>query len=331
MVSSLLDQMSHLKSGLESALDQMKDFKSGLDSLQSLNNGLVKQLDSKSAHVEALQKENNQLKAQLSSTARRASKPPLPPLSNENPRTAALLIGSSHVTRLERTCDSVQVRGQSGAKIKDVTNILTKHPNNDTKTISLVIGSNDCTPDKAVDSIISDYRELIDEAHRVAKDKVTVASLLPRLTGPSYQKKADQVNSKLKDLCDVRDCSFVNNDSNFRLQNGDIDSSIFSKDKVHLAVNGLDRLVKNLGLQGKVRPKASYAQVAARPPPSRGNQSTRTNSQPTARGSRPNKPTYCWYCGESGHVTDCCRHGYRITCHRCGKPGHKQKLCRVRL
>ena len=44
---------------------------------------------------------------------------------------------------------------------------------------------------------------------------------------------------------------------------------------------------------------------------------------------KENRDSHCWYCGETGHITDSCRHGYRITCQRCNKRGHKQKSCTV--
>ena len=35
----------------------------------------------------------------------------------------------------------------------------------------------------------------------------------------------------------------------------------------------------------------------------------------------------CFFCGESGHVKDTCRHGSKVECHTCGAYGHKAKFC----
>lgn len=319
-----------LPSQVGTILVEMRNMRDSLASLQKTNEALVKQIASRTTQCDELSEENSALKARLT---RLEIRPPNPPPTI--PRTTDLLIGSSHVTRLERKCETIQVRGLSGGKIKDVTKTLKKHPENDTCHVHVVIGSNDCDSEATTESILEDCGELMTEAVRVARDKVSVASVLPRLTGQAYLTRADDVNNQLKDLCTDRHCCFVDNDVNFKLMNGKPDDTIFMPDKVHLTSRGSERLLGNLGLKEKVRVKPSYAQMAARTPPGREPQ---PRPPPKNGHDRRNGHTRhagmsiaCWYCGESGHITDSCRHGRRITCHRCGKRGHKQKLCRVKL
>jgi len=239
------------------------------------------------------------------------------------------------VARLERTDDSVQVRGIRGATIVDATNILKKHPDNDTRNMTLVIGSNDCDTNTKPENILDQFSGLINETHRVASDEVNVSSILPRLTGQDYQDKADLVNQGLKELCLVKSCNFVDNNQNFRHMNGEVDESVFTTDNIHLTSAGCMRLIKNLRLQDKIRMRRSYAQVASAPPSQESKKKLGSKLVPMTASSRPvsnnTRPTFCWYCGETGHVKDSCRHGHRVTCYRCGKQGHKRKLCRARI
>ncbi len=322
--------MPQIICSIQAQLIELKD-------LQQSNQDVVK-LTKECAELRA---ENARLTADLEKRQQQSALP-------TQPRTSNLLLGSSHVTRLERTSEDTQVRGQAGACLRDAITTLKKYPANDTRHVSLVIGSNDCDTDVPVDETISDFRELIHEAGRVAHDGVSVSSVLPRLKGDTYQQKADSVNVSLKELCEELHCNYVDNDANFRLRNDAVDDSIFVEDRVHLTTTGLNRLIGNLGLQDKVRVKPSYAKVASSPPSNqpRGSTEPPGSTKPPGQGQLQGRPQgqrnpgqhmgrsddhRCWNCGETGHVTDSCRHGQRISCHRCNKSGHKQKYCRVRL
>ena len=124
------------------------------------------------------------------------------------PKTALLLIGSSHVSRFERIHDDMQLRSMSGAKTYDVLNMLQKHPNDDTGVVSIIVGSNDCSSKATPDDIIKRYECVLEEAKRVARDNVCVSSILPRLTSAAYNTKADILNDKLKALCSDMQCMY---------------------------------------------------------------------------------------------------------------------------
>ena len=115
----------------------------------------------------------------------------------DKPRTSKLFNESSHVTRMVRSQDDVQVRGIRGGTINDVTTALKKHPTNDTSTVTLVIGSNDYDSPSTTTKILSDFKYVVDEAKRVATDNVVISSILPRMTTKIYQQKADTINSHL--------------------------------------------------------------------------------------------------------------------------------------
>ena len=141
------------------------------------------------------------------------------------------------MTRMVRSQDDVQVRGIRGGTINDVTTALKKHPTNDTSTVTLVIGSNDCDSPSTTTEILSDFKYGVDEAKRVATDTVVISSILPRMTTKIYQEKADTINSHLAKLSNDLNCNFIDNDGNMRFASGSLDESIFA-DKVHLNRSG---------------------------------------------------------------------------------------------
>ena len=153
-----------------------------------------------------------------------------------------------------RSKDDVQIRGISGGTINDVTTALKIHPTNDTSTVTLVIGSNDCDSPSTTTEILSDFKSVVDEAKRVATDTVVITSILPRMTTKIYQRKADTINSHLAKLSNDLNCIFIDDDSNMRFANGSLDECIFT-DKIHLNHSGTERLIQNLQLHGLIRPK----------------------------------------------------------------------------
>ena len=110
---------------------------------------------------------------------------------------------------------------------------------------------------------------------------------------------------------------------------------------VHLTRTAVDRVVKNLRLPVKgptrgvtasqQKPRQSQTARAERRPPraqeveDEGWQKVRRRSHRTSTPPRGN--TQCYFCGESGHVKDSCRHGHRVECNTCGGLGHKAKFC----
>lgn len=125
--------------------------------------------------------------------------------------------------------------------------MLRANPTNSTKTVGILVGSNDSND--SVADIFANFKEIVQEAKRVASETVFINSILPRLKGDNYQSKADEVNEKLTKLCQDEGCRFVNNNNNnFRLLNSDIDDSLLTRDKIHLNERGMARLVENMGL-----------------------------------------------------------------------------------
>ena len=126
--------------------------------------------------------------------------------------------------------------------------------------------------------------------------------------------------------------------------------SQLADDGIHLNVAGSTRLLKNLGFDNlKNSSKKNSKQNHST---NKRHTNDKTRNQPESKDKhhpvirrrvqsnyaqvplsnnkrqhpKENRDSHCWYFGETGHITDSCRHGYR---QRCNKKGHKQKSCTV--
>lgn len=228
---------------------------------------------------------------------------------------------------------------------KNRTQALSTYSDNAANDVVVVVGGNDCSSDRPCVDILCDFLELMHQAKRVAAERVVLSSVLPRLTGEGYMEKLDELNNGLHELCTKESITFINNEENFMLQNGQTDDSLYVGDKVHLTDRGLRRLLSNLDLTDKVlmshvvnnRQEAghhqgqfrsagtvngSYNQHQRREPWTRvGKNKHRQNSE------NPQSDSRCFRCAERGHMQSSCRHTRKVRCHSCHRLGHKAKFC----
>ena len=118
------------------------------------------------------------------------------------------------------------------------------------KTIFLGPGSNNCSTNSPVEKTIDEYKQLL----AIAKEKsesVVISSILPRNDNGTVNLKVREVNEKLKELSGEENVTFIDHDKNFRYGNGDHDDDLLLLDQVHLSEKGVNRLLKNLGLQDR--------------------------------------------------------------------------------
>ena len=76
---------------------------------------------------------------------------------------------------------------------------------------------------------------------------VTVSSVLPCSKGANPEQLAE-VNDAIKLVCDDMDIIFVDHESNLTFRNGNVDTSAFLADGIHLSASGVDRVLSNLSL-----------------------------------------------------------------------------------
>ena len=259
---------------------------------------------------------------------------------------SSLLIGSSLIKGVNKDgLQDTDVVCIPGAKIDDVRDRLEALPS-DYDKITLLVGGNDCdvTPPPPAATIVTKYGGLLDMAQAKAR-AVTVSSICPRKTTDDTRMTIEAVNAGLVSLCEEKAATFADNTPSFTLSDGSINDGYLMPDGVHVTRTAIDRIVKNLGLPVKdptrgvtssqQRPRQSQPARTERRRPRKQEDddegwqtvrhSHRTNTPPPRNTARGN--SYCYFCGESGHVKDNCRHGHRVECHACGGLGHKAKLC----
>lgn len=237
---------------------------------------------------------------------------------------------------------STHVVCKGGGTVKDIHGELEKLPPGLEK-VTVVVGGNDCdtkTPTPA-SHIADKFAELIAHAKTKAKD-VTVAGICPRLTSDATQSKIDEVNAELANVC--RDCnvSFVDTSRVFKLQDGSVNDGYLQPDGVHLTRVATNKLAKTVGLDIKDQADGVCRNsTRTTTPTAPGSRKTGNDRQWTTvkyrrqhrDGARTDHPTatdvHCFFCGESGHVKDNCRHGRPVKCHKCHRSGHKERFCHL--
>lgn len=169
----------------------------------------------------------------------------------------------------------------------------------------------------------------------------------------------DTVDAELFTLCTEMNCTFVNNDNNFKTADGSANDCYLTADGLHLSRYGTNRLARNLKLHMKGQDatkddRSHQTQDATngdRPHRSQNQQQKQRQStqrrrpnhrrsgdtqQPddeqrdNANSQRDQRSKQCYNCGEASHHTDKCRLNYRLKCHSCGRLGHKSYMCKSR-
>jgi ribA/ribD-fused uncharacterized protein len=130
-------------------------------------------------------------------------------------------------------------------------NRLTKRSKNTKTCISC--GTNDIVSKKGANKIAQDFQLLLQLAKEKAEN-IHVCSVIPRTDGKVDSNKIDNLNQLLKPLADDMQVKFINNDNNFKYQDGTADeTTLLPTDKLHLSAVGSGRLLLNMKLQDKAK------------------------------------------------------------------------------
>ena len=261
-----------------------------------------------------------------------------------NPSTPRVLLGSSIIRTIdEQKLDRTKVVCKPGAKIDDIKRELNNLPSGYDE-VTLVVGGNDCDSKhpRSADDIVKSYGSLIDSAKTKAK-KVFISGLCPRLTSDATQEKIEAVNAGLTAACADNNVTFIDTNPMFRLQDGSINDGYLLPDGVHLTRAATNKIAKCLDLKIKnVAEGVCRDTSRAAPEPQTTRQADNhhdtsdwTNVRHRSKRRHDNQRSTdtrstnarCYFCGESGHLHDICKHGKAITCYECGRTGHKSKLC----
>ena len=253
------------------------------------------------------------------------------------------LVGSS-ILREVQSNDIINgnvhcIRGGCIKVVKEnIQNLRTK-PN----TIITQIGGNDLTKDGAtVESVSADYEVMVTETkEKFPEAKVIVSGLPPRFSDDNIRLKVKDLNMSLKSWSEQNQIKFIDNEEQFELRSGAVDSSAYvmtgDMPCLHLNRRGSIRLLENiqkhvpgLRLSNSINEpqKKSYAEVLSKSPTKyqrnqrQGRESYYWENHSTARG--------CYNCGEGNHTVSQCKYDQKLPCFQCRKLGHKQKFCQAR-
>ena len=158
--------------------------------------------------------------------------------------------------------------------------------------IIILVGGNDASEGRSLNQIQSDFESLLYAARYCSPDtcKIMISGLPPRV-----DTRVKVINDLIIDLCEDFNIQYIPQYASFFLQNQDINLRLYNRDNIHLSSIGTSQLLRNINM---------FAPIF-----------------------RHYNEEYCLYCGETGHMTQVCRHGKPTECFRCHKYGHKQSLC----
>ena len=286
------------------------DFQNQLKSALQTNTDLVAILASKIAENDELRKENHQLR-QLA-----GNKPKKISASDQH-----LIITDASLQGVKSGQDDIEVRFESDLTFARCRTILSQKTKNSYKSITVVAGRTDCSGNTPVETITKELEPLLHEAKTLA-DSVQISSVLPQKLSSTTQERTEQMNSACEIACNSLQVAFVNNDPSFRLGDGEIFDGFLLDDGYSPNLLGQQKLVKNLGLSGKVMitSENDWVKEPGVKPKPKSKPKAKQNPEPQSRAP-------CFNCGLSNHTSNICNFRKRVTCHRCGKVGHKASVC----
>ena len=221
-----------------------------------------------------------------------------------------LVVGSSILkgVKTNELKPNTTVRSFPGATTATLKDKLSAYNIEKCKTVILHVGGNDAHDGKDLNTFCDDYisllESLIDEDRRII-----VSGLLPR-KGIDLE----PYNEKLKSLCEENNIDFVDNFDSFFLASGELPTTYYRYDKIHLNVNGTKKLLSNIDNVYKILGPASQRKITA---PSRLSQLTGNRSGPRSASGPRSFPKFCHICNVRSHGTQECWFNGRLV----GIPG----------
>ena len=249
---------------------------------------LRKQFDDVKTQNETTKCDNALLKSEVLKLRAELAEQNWPRQAASTKTKPALVVGSSILRDIDNSkVENTYVHTISGGKIEHVLTYLSDVPSDKFGELTLIVGGNDCAePTSVVTDVVDNYNKLVDAAKEKATS-VNVASILPRkCPGSDTQEKIDSVNAALQVLSGEKNCSYINNDTIFRLQNGSINDGYYLTERntekmVHLNDKGTQKLCELLNVKPKTGAKVTK---------DRHQNNNQNNSGPQSRNQRTAPP-----------------------------------------
>jgi hypothetical protein len=170
----------------------------------------------------------------------------------------SLLIGDSIIRDIdEEKLMKTVVKSIPGAKVEDVAQQFFEGEMSDEplSNIYVCVGTNDCADEyMEAETVTSSYKSMVEEMRKQVSEpsQVVISSVLPRKDNADHQTRVETLNCALSDMAKSVGATFINNDVNFKLADGDInDGYLLPSDHLHLTKQGTNKLVKNMTIPTK--------------------------------------------------------------------------------
>ena len=355
-VSQLLVNVEDLKASNIKTQDALSESVQETRSLHTKCDELVKENREIRIKCDELVKDNREMKTSISQLSLQFDKYVK---ANEDlrPNGKSLLIGDAVIKDIDQSkLVNTQIECVPSATVAELTDCMNDLDGQFDRII-LCIGSNDCAMEEGdVPSFSDAYKRLVDTASQKtnARSSICISSIPPRIDSEKLQQRNVQFNNCLSSLARDNEMTFIDNDSTFKLGNGNPNDGYLQEDGLHLSKCGTNRLAKNLQLRVKAKSKNNVCHPNHKSSPPKhnspkpnshdNNQSkpqqqaspewTEVRYKPRHRNRSATKPNpdrsrdvRCWYCSERNHTKANCRHGQPVICNSCGYQGHKSKFC----
>ena len=169
------------------------------------------------------------------------------------------------------------------------------------------------------------------------------------------------MNAKLADSAKRIGYIYVDNDSNFKLRNGQSDTNTLDHRGLHLSRSGTSRLLQNMNISHSIIASKKDKSSSSSPAPSRkhrptnhgttqrgynrghyhrqdsdnkrdasyrmSRRQTRTQQQQHEQQHYRGEYDGCHFCGGLSHTRRNCRYGEPVECYKCGDLGHLSYFC----
>lgn len=227
--------------------------------LRNKQDTLMKQFNEVQKESEAAKADNSILRKEILTLRAELHKVNWPLQPSDSDVKPTLVLGSSVLRDIDN--DKIQntfVHSISGGKIKDAMTYIDDVPAGKYSNITLVIGGNDCEDTATTTAdIVKIYTDLIGKAQQKSTH-VTVASILPRHcpNAPDVSQRIDTVNAELQVSCTENNCKYVDNNTSFKLQDGNLNDGYYLHERnttklVHLNDRGTSKLCDLLNIKPK--------------------------------------------------------------------------------
>ena len=256
---SLATDVRSISSCLPAVMNKLDGLTEEMRNMKKSQDSLTKELKSLRSEYDATKSDNALLKKEILTLRAELHKLEWPLQPSDNAEKPTLVVGSSVLRDVDNDrLSNAYVHSMSGGKIRDAANYINDVPAGKYNNVVLLIGGNDCDdPSLSLSEITKSYSDLIVQS-KTKFGQTIVGSVLPRRNpeNPTVTERIDTLNAELQILSADNDCTFIDNNIAFKLQDGTINDGYYLAERdtgklVHLNDRGTTKLCEILNIKAK--------------------------------------------------------------------------------